>query len=345
MTAERWGSIHVDPNPVFSSDVNEPAAVTVSWRAGGCDEVVVRVGSADGPVFAKSSGEGTRMTGPWVNHGERFYLQDASSGASDSADNTLAVVTVVVLPTALRIPELGTEHVAESPNAAVLPPPPRGQVNFGDLRRLQPIGTDWGFDRGVPIDRYFIEEHLRRHASDIKGRVLEFGNPRYTRQFGGANVGKSDVMNVQGGIDGTTIRTDLTACVDVADSSFDCIICTQVLQFIHDLAAAVRQLHRILAPGGVLLLTTPGISCCYEPDWGDHWSWNLTPTSVRRLFADQFGAECVEITAFGNLVTAVAFLHGLAADELQQHELETRTLGYEIVVAARIIKPHQGNAN
>src|SRR5690348_8634455 len=35
-----------------------------------------------------------------------------------------------------------------------------GRVNFGDLRRLKPISVVWGFDRGRPVDRYYIEQFL-----------------------------------------------------------------------------------------------------------------------------------------------------------------------------------------
>ena len=34
---------------------------------------------------------------------------------------------------------------------------PLGGVAFGDLRRTSPVSNDWGFDRGLPVDRYYIE--------------------------------------------------------------------------------------------------------------------------------------------------------------------------------------------
>ena len=53
--------------------------------------------------------------------------------------------------------------------------PPLGRVDFGDLRRLTPISKDWGYDRGKPIDRYYIERFLSLYKEDIRGRVLEVG--------------------------------------------------------------------------------------------------------------------------------------------------------------------------
>src|SRR6185503_10982321 len=58
---------------------------------------------------------------------------------------------------------------------------PVGQISFGNLRRLTPISRVFGFDRGTPVDRYYIENFLADNASDIRGRVLEVGDDSYTR--------------------------------------------------------------------------------------------------------------------------------------------------------------------
>ena len=66
--------------------------------------------------------------------------------------------------------------------------PPVGRVKLADLRRTTPISRKFGFDRGLPIDRYYIERFLERHASDIHGRVLEIAFNMYTLRFGGERV-------------------------------------------------------------------------------------------------------------------------------------------------------------
>ena len=48
---------------------------------------------------------------------------------------------------------------------------PPGTVRWGDLRRLSPIARDWGYGRGQPIDRVYIEDFLSSRASDIQGDV------------------------------------------------------------------------------------------------------------------------------------------------------------------------------
>ena len=51
-----------------------------------------------------------------------------------------------------------------------------GSVDFGDLRRLKPISNHWGFDRGTPIDRFYIDQFMSAQAQAVRGRVLEVGN-------------------------------------------------------------------------------------------------------------------------------------------------------------------------
>jgi hypothetical protein len=77
------------------------------------------------------------------------------------------------------------------------PPLPLGLVRFGDLKRLSPISRDWGLDRGMPVDRYFIESFVARNAGDVRRRVLEVAENTYTRRFGGDRVTHSDILSVQ----------------------------------------------------------------------------------------------------------------------------------------------------
>ena len=45
-----------------------------------------------------------------------------------------------------------------------------GRIDFGDFRRLKPISSTWGFDRGTPIDRFYIDRFMQAHAHDVRGR-------------------------------------------------------------------------------------------------------------------------------------------------------------------------------
>ena len=73
----------------------------------------------------------------------------------------------------------------------------RPPVQFGSFRRVTPISRSWGSDRGQPVDRRYIENFLKRHADDKRGRVLEFHNNSYTRLFGGNRVTKSECLTLK----------------------------------------------------------------------------------------------------------------------------------------------------
>jgi SAM-dependent methyltransferase len=233
-----------------------------------------------------------------------------------------------------------------------------------EVRRLTPASRRSGWDRGGPIDRYYIEHFLRRHAGageygagDIRGRVLEVTDDRYTRKFGrfpskdGPKLGdvtRADVLDLSEVNPQATIIGDLTRETDLPEDTFDCIICTQVLLIVYDFRAALRTMHRALAPGGVLLMTNPGITRVCRPDvdlWGDYW--RFTALSIRRLLEELFPAENVTVEAYGNVRAAAAALYGLSAKELKREELELHDPDFEVIVAARAVKPErsEGGAN
>lgn len=213
-------------------------------------------------------------------------------------------------------------------------------VRFGSLRRLAPVSRKFGWDRGgLPVDRYYIEGFLARHAGDIAGRVLEARDDTYTRRFGGDRVRQADVLHPVPGNPKATIVADLTRGDQLPDEAFDCIVLTQVLPFIPDVQEAARTLHRILRPGGVVLATMPGISQIvrYDMDrWGDYW--RFTSLSARRLFECAFPGGTVEVESHGNVLAATAFLQGLSTRDLRPEELDHHDPDYEVLITVRAVK-------
>jgi SAM-dependent methyltransferase len=219
-----------------------------------------------------------------------------------------------------------------------------GRVRFGSLRRLQPLGPVFGVQRGndldLCLDRYYITRFLARHAADIRGQVLEIGANTYTQRFGGAQVTRSDVLYPQPGCPEATIVADLSRADHLPADRFDCVILTQTLQYIYDVQAALRTVYRILKPAGVLLATCPGITQMSRHDaaqWGEYW--RFTTMSARRLWTEVFPAPCVTVQGHGNVLTAIAFLHGLLHSELRQEELEYHDPDYELLITIRAVKP------
>jgi SAM-dependent methyltransferase len=217
--------------------------------------------------------------------------------------------------------------------------PQAAPVRFGSLRRVTPISREFGYDRGLPIDRYYIENFLARHAEDIQGRVLEIGDDYYTRKYGGNRVKISDVLHVEEGNPQATIVADLTRADHIPSDAFDCVIFTQTLQLIYDVRSAIRTLHRILKPGGVLLATFPGVSLIARDQWGETWYWAFTTLSARLLFEEAFPVANVTVDTRGNVLAAISYLHGLAVEELHKEELDHEDHSYEVLITVRAVKP------
>lgn len=207
---------------------------------------------------------------------------------------------------------------------------------LGTLRRTSPLSNTWGYDRGTPIDRYYIERFLAQHRSDIRGRVLEVKDNPYTRRFG-EGVKRSDILDVDPTNPHATIIADLAVADSVPSDSFDCFVLTQTLQFIYDTRAALRNAHRILRPGGVLLATVPVVSRIDRSLKSADY-WRFTVASCRQLFSEEFGAEQTAVRSYGNVLTGLAFLTGMAYEELSRRELEAHDEYFPLVVAIRAVK-------
>jgi SAM-dependent methyltransferase len=48
------------------------------------------------------------------------------------------------------------------------------------------------------------------------------------------------------------------ASLPLADRSYDAVLCQMGLMFVEDRSAALREAHRVLVPGGRIVVTTPG---------------------------------------------------------------------------------------
>lgn len=215
-----------------------------------------------------------------------------------------------------------------------------GVGDWSVLRRLQPYRPDFGFHHGKPVDRYYIERFLSTHAESIRGRVAEIGDDRYARSFGGDRIQGCEILDFDEHNPRCTVRMDLAQPASAPENQFDCILCIQTLFEIYDCAAAAASLFKMLKPGGVLLVTVPGISQRVPPAMlgsGGDW-WRFTAQSAERLFANVFCGSRVTVQTYGNVLSATAFLHGLVREELTREELDFHDPAYEVIVAVRAVK-------
>lgn len=210
-------------------------------------------------------------------------------------------------------------------------------IDLGDLRRMTPVDARLGLGRGKPVDRHYVEDFLARNADDIRGRVAEVGDDRYTREFGGGRVTHADILQLDDSSPRATLIAGLAGGNALPSDRFDCLICTQMLAFVYDVRRALDAVHRMLRPGGVLLATVAGISPLRPHDsWGEYW--RFTAQSLARLLGEPFGSANVEVEAYGNVLASTAFLQGLCTDDLHRDELDLRDQRYQLLVAGRAVK-------
>jgi SAM-dependent methyltransferase len=207
--------------------------------------------------------------------------------------------------------------------------------SWGDLRRREPFSSYYGFDRGTPVDRFYIERFLAEHAGDIRGNVLEVGNARYARTFRDAAPTRIEIVDVDPTNVEATIVADLSEANSLPADRFDCFILTQTLQLVADPEAALQNAWQSLASGGVLLISAPGITRT-DPDHVDADRWRFTPAGLDTLLVRACPDGRREVVGYGNLISAVAFLMGLAAEELEEAELTPTDPHFTVSVCARV---------
>lgn len=200
-------------------------------------------------------------------------------------------------------------------------------VDLTSLSNLSALTKNFGFDRGQPIDRFFISHFLKANKEFVKGDVLEVAERRYSSVLSSVRA-KKWVLNYSPDRNSVDVKDlsvvgDLTKKESLPESSFDCFICTQTLNCIYELKEAVKTIKNLLRPGGVALVTLPSLTQLsgYDSErWGDFW--RFTPASAERLFSEVFkeAGDSVNISAYGNLIAAITLLRGAAVEDMSNND-------------------------
>jgi SAM-dependent methyltransferase len=204
------------------------------------------------------------------------------------------------------------------------------------LRQVRgPFSLEYGFDRGTPLDRPYIEAFLERHRLDVHGRVLEVKDSAYTLRFGAGRVRRSDVVDVDPTNPLATIVADLDHAGALPESCYDCILLTQVLEFLRP-ELALPTLYRSLVPGGVLLVSVPVLTRLESPD-DDYQRWSAP--GLRRLLADVLPGAEVEVSAAGDVTAVVGLALGLSVEDAGRRVPAEDDWRFPVVVLARVRRP------
>lgn len=203
---------------------------------------------------------------------------------------------------------------------------------------IVPFCRDFGISRGTPIDRFYIESFLEKQKADVRGTVLEIAENTYTMKYGENRVTNSMMLHVKGWGEGV-VTGNLETGEGIEDDRFDCAILTQTLMFIYDVKATMKNIYRMLKPGGTALITVSGISQISRYDaenWGSYWSFH--EDGIRKLAEECFDKDKIEISTYGNVKTAAAFLYGTTIEEVNSAIFDYNDSQYPVIIAARLEK-------
>ncbi|MGD0035685.1 MAG: methyltransferase domain-containing protein [Bacteroidota bacterium] len=207
-----------------------------------------------------------------------------------------------------------------------------------NLRSTRPVSSINGFDRGTPIDRVYIEDFLEKNRAVITGIVCEVDDATYSKIYGN-NIIKYEILDVSNNNPQATIVADLSKIELLPHNKIDCFICTQTLHLIYDFKAAINGIYAMLKVGGIVLATVPGISQICRDDlqrWGDYW--RFTVLSIQKAFEEIFGKGNVDVDFYGNVLSSIAFLEGIAVEELTREELFFKDADYQMIIVVKAIK-------
>jgi SAM-dependent methyltransferase len=199
----------------------------------------------------------------------------------------------------------------------------------------QPVSRTFGYERGLPIHRYYANRFFEDHAHRIHGRCLEFHDAGYVRRFGSERVTQVDVLDLGADNPAATIVADLTRPNDIPSDTFDCIVCVHVLHLVYEADAFTRELHRLLAPEGTLLVAVPATSMI-DPDWTEYRRW--TPLGIQTLLGQFFRSSNIQVECYGNSLAAAAEMRGLASDEIAPWDLNARDDIFPVEVCGLAVK-------
>jgi SAM-dependent methyltransferase len=202
-----------------------------------------------------------------------------------------------------------------------------GVPRWGNLRRVKPFSVYYGFDRGTPIDRYYLDRFLTRHAPAIHGDVLEIQAPGYVNKYG-TEVRLKHSIDINAAMNPTYL-CDLAAADIVPSDRYDCFLLPNTLNGLRDIRNCMRHMLRVVKPGGVVLAATATMG----PLHGDGVDfWRMSAEGWQEIAADVWRGHDYRIDGHGNCLAVVAAMLGLAQEELTLEELEYQDDRYPALV-------------
>jgi hypothetical protein len=211
-------------------------------------------------------------------------------------------------------------------------------VRWGNLRRVSPIGTRSGAQRGTPIDLHYVDRFVQQRGGFVRGRVLEAETAERTHRYG-RDVERVDVLDVDAYNDDVTLLVDLADAGSLPEAAFDCVLLVHVLTRVTNVDVALSNAWGSVARGGALLVSVPTVRAVDTTDSGRGVdTWRMLPAGLQEILESRCPDGDVDVEGFGNVLAATALLMGVAAEELRSSELDHHDPDHPVVACACVVK-------
>lgn len=209
-----------------------------------------------------------------------------------------------------------------------------GRPRWGNVRRVRPFSEHFGFDRGTPMDRYYLHRFLQENAADIHGDVLEIQMPGYTRKYG-RDLRRCDSIDIDQKFK-PTYFSDLATADVVPSNEYDCFLLPNTINVLRDIRGCLRHMVRVVKPGGTVLATGAVGGVPLLAEGGDYW--RMSAEGWLELVRECWAGHEYEVRQHGNCLATMAAALGLAHEELTTDELEYDDPRYPVLVTLRCRK-------
>ncbi len=181
-------------------------------------------------------------------------------------------------------------------------------------RNILPVGTDFGWSRGTPIGRFYVNNFVAEKAQGLGGVILEFGEARYRDYF--KDVEQYKVVDVVAGPN-VDFVCDIHDVSSMPQTFFDVIVCTQVLEHVERPEYALRELRKLLKKDGRLICTVPFLAHIhYVPTDYYRFSIDAITSALSRA-----GFEVLDARNSGNALVTIGSLLGFSAQDFSSSEM------------------------
>jgi len=149
-------------------------------------------------------------------------------------------------------------------------------------------------------DRYLLNQQVKKYSKNLYGQVLDIGSGGFDRYSDLISYDSYVKMDISPGKNVDIVGS--ATSIPFGDSSFDCLVSTQVFEHLADPSRAASEAFRVLRSGGILLVTVPQINELHEEP-NDYWRY--TKFGLKELFEKE-GLRLVEMDQRGGFFSMLA---------------------------------------